>query len=92
MDIERLPFHRLLNVTYTYIKSRLPVGEVEDSGAKRNYRQELDDMLRTHQWPVPRTFFGTQRHVELARSNVPSWWRGDEEASQSFLGAMGVRL
>lgn len=78
----------MLNVVYSYVVERIPT-EDED-GNKRDYRQEFDDMLGVHKWPVPRTNFGSQRYVERVRSTAPSWWHGDEEASQSFLMAMNV--
>lgn len=60
----------------------------DDNGNKRDYRGELDDQLNIHKWPVPHTLFGTRQHKAKAESTAPSWWEGDEEASQSFLAQM----
>lgn len=40
-------------------------------------------------WAVP----GQRRRPEPEREpGTPPWWHGDEEASQSFLAAVGLRL
>lgn len=78
----------MLNVAYSYIVDQLPTQDEE--GNKRDYRGEFDDLLKIHTWPVPRTQHGTKRYQEKATSTAPSWWQGDEEASQSFMMAMGV--
>lgn len=53
-------------------------------------REELDDELDVASWRVP----GRRAVVPAAPVNpdAPSWWHGDEDASQTFLAAMGVRL
>lgn len=88
VDLERLPFHRVLNVAYSYMADKLP--NQDEEGNKRDYRGEFDEILRTHTWPVPRTAHGSKRYKERVESNAPSWWVDDEEASQSFMMAMGV--
>lgn len=49
-------------------------------------RRELDNQLKVKDWKLPG---GAYRQRERA-SNAPHWWRGDEDASQTFLHAMGV--
>lgn len=49
-------------------------------------RRELDQTLEVQTWRVP----GAAGAPRAGRSSAPTWWRGDEEASQSFLQAMGV--
>lgn len=52
-------------------------------------RQELDQELDTSAWHVPGgpEVKATPREKE---PGAPSWWRGDEDASQMFLQSMGV--
>lgn len=49
-------------------------------------RRLLDQQLRVSEWRVPGGAYRQRRTVP----NAPSWWRGDEDASQTFLHAMGV--
>ena len=52
-------------------------------------RERLDSDLGVRQWRVtPRV---AARRVDV-EPDAPSWWHGDEEASSSFLAAMGVSL
>lgn len=53
-------------------------------------RKQLDGMLAVRAWSVP----GLDTNTDFAPpdESVPWWWDGDEEASESFLAAMGVRL
>lgn len=86
--MESLPFHRVLNVAYSWIIEHTPTQD--EDGKPVDKRGELDDMLKVHTWPVPRTMHGTNRYKEKVKSNAPAWWVDDEEASQSFLMEMGV--
>lgn len=61
---------------------RLPYGD-EEKG--ENPRRDFDQSLLVDGWDVPGP---APTHVV----NRPDWWQGDEEASQSFLAAMGVKL
>jgi hypothetical protein len=45
----------------------------------------LDDPLGVEDWPRP----GREAVGEIVEG-APSWWRGEEEASASFLRSMGV--
>jgi hypothetical protein len=53
-------------------------------------RAELDAELGVHSWSI-----ASGEHAQPAREPVdpdaPSWWYGDEDASQSFMAAMGVQ-
>jgi hypothetical protein len=53
---------------------------------KRDRRADLDRAFLVHEWrnpfsePLPTVVEG------------PSWWRGEEDASQQFMASMGVML
>lgn len=49
-------------------------------------RRTLDQQLEVARWRLPGGAYRQRSDV----SNAPAWWRGDEDASQSFLHAMGV--
>jgi len=49
-------------------------------------RRELDNQLKVGSWQLPGGAYRRRQRVD----SVPSWWRGDEDASQTFLHAMGV--
>lgn len=63
---------------------RLPYDE------KRDHRAELDRALLTSAWVTP--WNPTGREAGAAATRGPAWWRGDEDASQSFLAAVGVNF
>lgn len=51
-------------------------------------RRSLDLALGVTSWPGP---VGVRpRRDPAIPDSVPDWWRGDEEASQSFLREMGI--
>ena len=56
---------------------------------KTDYRAELDSELGVLQWTVGSGDVLTHEY-EQVDSDAPSWWHGDEEASDSFMRAMGV--
>jgi len=61
-----------------------------DDKGQRDYRAELDSSLDVASWATPLTTFKSR---QIAREpGAPSWWHGEEEASESFLRAMGVNL
>ncbi len=62
--------------------------EPPDEKENRDPRGELDRNLEVGSWRVP-GWDGLARELP---DGAPAWWRGDEEASQSFLRAMGVQL
>lgn len=50
-------------------------------------RRELDQVLEVNDWRIP----GLRSRPTTRRpEGAPYWWDGDEDASQSFLQAMGV--
>jgi len=57
----------------------------------------LDDDLLVASWPGPASAVRPAARVvavdiaDVPGLTPPAWWRDDEEASQSFLGAVGVR-
>jgi hypothetical protein len=51
-------------------------------------RREFDNGLRVGEWDTP----GTGSNPHAHDDGSPSWWRGEEDASQSFLQSMGVAL
>jgi hypothetical protein len=59
------------------------------AAADERERTGLDATLGVAGWPGPGQPARTASAVE---PGAPPWWHGDEDASQSFLAAMGVRL
>jgi hypothetical protein len=59
------------------------------AAADERERAQLDAALGVAGWPAPAQ---RPRPVEPTEPGAPAWWQGDEEASQSFLAAVGVRL
>lgn len=52
-------------------------------------------MLEVSTWHSPFTSRVSKRvvaSVDVPDRKPPAWWHGDEEASQGFLQAMGVKL
>lgn len=83
IDPRRLPLDRFLNLVYWYMIQRLP-----PTDERRDPRGELDGVLGVTGWETP-----YRRSVRYVREpGVPSWWHGDEDASQTFLTAMGVKI
>lgn len=76
-------FDRFLNVVYYAMLQRLSYDERDPSRTRR----QLDQQLKTNAWRVPGT--RRRRRVDVP-DTAPSWWRGDEDASQTFLHAMGI--
>jgi len=48
-------------------------------------RHELDRRLEVGTWRIPNV-----RPRVRVDERAPHWWHGDEDASQSFMAAMGV--
>jgi hypothetical protein len=62
---------------------RLPMDE---NGSTKEARAELDKELTVIRWQVPG---GANKFADVEiEEGAPSWWAGDEEASQSSLAAM----
>jgi len=69
-------------VIYYELTRRLEHDEKFPDRPRRRLNQQLD----VASWYVPGGVFRRRRDESVA----PSWWRGDEDASQTFLHAMGV--
>lgn len=84
VDLRTLSYDRFLNVVYRAMIERLDY----DNDQPERPRRELDRILEVDAWYAPGT---RARKTTGDRSdNAPHWWRGDEDASQSFLLSMGV--
>jgi hypothetical protein len=64
--------------------SQLP----QASNEQPDPRGDLDTALLVSEWRTPRT----KPITEELPPGAPSWWRGEEEASESFFKSMGIRL
>jgi len=58
-----------------------------DYDEKRNIRGEFEHALGVRYWVTP-----FDQDVVRIPIEGPWWWRGDEEASGTFLSSMGVNL
>lgn len=85
VDILSLPADRFCNLAYRRMLDHV---EVHDDGTTE--RPKLDSDLGVTAWAVP----GRRPAAPAAPRdpNAPSWWHGDEEASQGWLAAAGVHL
>lgn len=54
-------------------------------------RKEFDALIQTRLWRISDAV-ENRRDTAGVASNAPEWWAGEEEASSSFLAAMGVKL
>jgi hypothetical protein len=68
------------------------VQRLDYSKEGEDVRGGLDRDLGVSEWRLAGVTAPEARVVEVDGEELraPTWWRGDEEASQSFLGAMGV--
>jgi hypothetical protein len=58
----------------------------DKDGSTLAARKELDDKLGVVRWQVPG---GGNKYADaVIEEGAPSWWAGDEEASQASLAAM----
>jgi hypothetical protein len=58
----------------------------DEEGNTSASRKDLDDKLGVIRWQVPG---GGNKFAEVEiEAGAPSWWAGDEEASQASLAAM----
>ncbi len=60
---------------------RLPLPSEE----RENPRADLDAALEVSSWWAP----GQRRRADVSE-DAPTWWHGEEEATQSFLTSMGL--
>ena len=72
-----------LDFVYFSMTQRL---KPDDDGSTAAARQELDDELSVVRWQVPG--HGNKFADVEIEEGAPSWWAGDEEASQGSLAAM----
>ena len=62
---------------------------VRENEKPETARKRFDGQLAVRAWTTP----GTDGKTPDQRDpKAPYWWDGDEDASQSFLTAMGVNL
>ncbi len=62
---------------------------VRENEKPETARKRFDGQLAVRAWTTP----GTRDKTPDPRDpRAPWWWDGDEDASQSFLTAMGVNL
>ena len=62
---------------------------VRENEKPETARKRFDGQLAVRAWTTP----GTRDKTPDPRDpKAPYWWDGDEDASQSFLAAMGVNL
>lgn len=74
-------------MVYAWLLERLDGGEDNDiEGARRG----IDNDLGVKMWRRPDE--GEKYDAQSLPPNAPSWWFGDEDASQSFLASQGVVL
>lgn len=77
-----MPLSRLLNVLYKASLERLRYDEKNPEKP----RQDFDRDMAITSWQLPG---GAYVPVNV-EAGTPSWWHGDEDASQSFLQSVGV--
>ena len=68
--------------------------EVREKETYEQACEKLNRELGVNDWSTP---FATSNitkplAIDAPGLNAPAWWHGDEEASQSFLQAMGIHL
>lgn len=78
-------FDKFLDVVYYAMLQRLSYDKTDPE----KVRQLFDQHLEVNTWRTP----GAERKRQRPKGvpdNAPSWWKGDEDASQTFLHAMGI--
>jgi hypothetical protein len=63
-------------------------GSVEKPDELERSRKLLDQQLVIQDWRIPGV--GKVKRAKSIPDNAPSWWRGDEDASQTFMHSMGI--
>lgn len=51
-------------------------------------RSELDAQLQVTEWAIP----SRRPATGPVEPGAPTWWHGEEEASEAFMREMGIRL
>jgi len=54
-------------------------------------RKEFDGLMETKHWKITDAV-EKETEISEAEKKAPYWWDGEEEASNSFLTAMGIQL
>lgn len=62
--------------------------EVDTRQEYENNLARLNAELALESWSTPLS----RKAPEVIPSEGPWWWRGEEDASQSFLASMGIQL
>jgi hypothetical protein len=71
------------------VEERTQMSQLVALGVEKDPRDALDELFGVKAWTLP----GQQaRPVVVREPGTPDWWEGPEEASNSFLSAMGIRL
>jgi hypothetical protein len=71
-------------VIYAALLERLEVPEGEKP---EDVRKAFDNELGITAWATPGKPMKAERETD---PDAPSWWTGEEDASQAFLSSMGV--
>ncbi len=82
VDLLKLPLNRFLNVLYRASLDRLRYDEKNPDKP----RQDFERIMQVAEWQLP----GGEYVPAQREEGAPSWWYGDEDASQSFLQSVGV--
>lgn len=53
-------------------------------------RNDVNSILNVNEWETPVSYVRVTTPKEDIPEGAPSWWKGDAEASQSFMREMGV--
>jgi hypothetical protein len=69
--------------------NRLDVGEGQEL---EDARKQFDNQMGVKAWRMPGQAVRPEIEEALSDPAAPSWWLGEEDASQSFLQSMGVTL
>jgi hypothetical protein len=55
-------------------------------------RKEFDGEMQIKRWKITDAVEEPEAEVSEIEKKAPYWWDGEEEASNSFLTAMGIQL
>jgi hypothetical protein len=66
--------------------------DYEDKEDPNPRATKLDIPLKVSKWKMPGShiYKKSSESTGGTDSNIPDWWSGDEDASQSFLNAMNI--
>lgn len=69
---------------------RLGPRDKNDDRTDEQLRKEFDNSIGVRAWRMPGQVLKPEIEEALSEPGAPSWWMGEEDASQSFLKSMGV--